>query len=94
MLGSISINQVLGKSNIIDIRNIEKYNNGHIDGAINIPMDKLLINADKYLKRQELYYLYCQRGVQSKKTCMILKNKGFNVVNIEGGYESWVLEQN
>lgn len=93
MLESISMKQAVGKSNIIDIRNIEKYNNGHMTGAINIPMDRLLITPDKYLKKDKIYYLYCQRGVQSRKTCMILKNKGFNVINIEGGYESWILEK-
>lgn len=93
MLESISMKQAVGKSNIIDIRNIEKYNNGHMTGAINIPMDRLLITPDKYLQKDKIYYLYCQRGVQSRKTCMILKNKGFNVINIEGGYESWILEK-
>lgn len=93
MLESISVSELYNKTNIIDIRSIEKYNNNHIEGAINIPFEKLIINPDKYLNRNEVYYIYCQRGVQSRKICLILKNRGFKVVNINGGYESWILEQ-
>lgn len=93
MLESISVSELYNKSNIIDIRSIEKYNNNHIDGSINIPFEKLIINPSKYLKRNETYYIYCQRGMQSKKACLILKNQGYRVVNINGGYEAWILEQ-
>jgi rhodanese-related sulfurtransferase len=93
MLESISVSELYNKSNIIDIRSIEKYNNNHIEGSINIPFEKLITNPSKYLKRNEIYYIYCQRGVQSRKTCQILKNQGFRVVNINGGYEAWILEQ-
>ena len=79
--------------NIIDIRSIEKYNNNHIPNAINIPLNKLLINFNKYLNKNEKYYIYCQRGIQSKKICNLLKNNGYNVINIEGGYEAWVLSE-
>lgn len=93
MLESISVSELYNKLNIIDIRSIEKYNNNHIDGSINIPFEKLIINPSKYLKRNETYYIYCQRGMQSKKACLILKNQGYRVVNINGGYEAWILEQ-
>ena len=93
MLESISVSELYSKSNIIDIRSIEKYNNNHIEGSINIPFEKLITNPSKYLKRNETYYIYCQRGMHSKKACLILKNQGFRVVNINGGYEAWILEQ-
>ena len=67
MLESISVAELNNKINIIDIRSVEKYNNNHIEGAINIPFDKLLMNPNKYLKKNETYYIYCQRGIQSRK---------------------------
>ena len=79
--------------NIIDIRSIERFNNNHIINAINIPFEKLLANFNKYLDKNKKYYIYCQMGIQSKKVCRILKNNGFNVVNIIGGYEAWILNQ-
>ena len=61
MLESISVSELYSKSNIIDIRSIEKYNNNHIEGSINIPFEKLITNPSKYLKRNEIYYIYCHR---------------------------------
>ena len=93
MLESISISELGNKTNVIDIRSNEKYNNNHIPGSINIPFESLLINPSKYLKKSNTYYLYCQKGIQSRRLCMILKNAGYRVINISGGYEAWVLEQ-
>lgn len=95
MVENISVAELkrLRNINIIDIRSIEKYNNRHIDNAINIPLEQLLINFNKYLDKNMKYYIYCQKGIQSKKMCQILKNNGFNSVNILGGYEAWVLSE-
>lgn len=93
MLESISIYDVDNKTNIIDIRSIEKYNNNHIEGAINIPFERLLIDPGKHLEKNTTYYIYCQRGVQSRKLCLFLRSKGYRVINIEGGYEAWILSK-
>ena len=85
--------QYLNNPNIIDIRSIEKYNNNHIPNSINIPLEKLLSNFSKYLDKDKKYYIYCQKGIQSKKLCQILKNSGYNVVDIIGGYEAWMLNK-
>lgn len=93
-MNNISIEELLklgGSANIIDIRGKINYNNGHIDNAINIPFEELLINYYKYLTKNKIYYIYCSRGVKSVKLCQILRSKGFNVINILGGYQSWIL---
>ena len=93
MLENISIGNLGNKMNIIDIRSNEKYNNNHIPGSINIPFENLIINPAKYLKKTDAYYIYCQKGIQSRKMCLILKSMGYNAININGGYEAWILEQ-
>jgi len=95
MIESITIFDLenLKNPNIIDIRSIEKYNNNHITNSMNIPLDQLLLNFNKYLDKNEKYYIYCQKGIQSKKMCQILKNSGYDVINIIGGYESWILNK-
>ena len=95
MSENISIQELkkLRNVNIIDIRNIEKYNNGHIMNAKNIPLEQLLIKFNRYLDKNKKYYIYCQKGIQSRKLCQILKNNGFNVINVTGGYEAWVLSE-
>lgn len=95
MLESISINQLkdIKDALIIDIRNLEKYNDNHILNALNIPFEQLIINYSKYLNKEKKYYIYCQRGIKSRKICLMLKQLGYNVININGGYEAWILNQ-
>ena len=83
----------LNNPNIIDIRSIEKYNSKHIMNSINIQVNQLLINPQKYLEKSKKYYIYCQKGIQSRKLCSILVNQGYNIVNVSGGYESWILNE-
>ena len=91
MFKNISVTELNEYLNLIDIRSIEKYNNGHILGSINIPFQQLLIKPDKYLDRSKEYYIYCQKGIQRRKVCQILKNMGYDVINVSGGYEAWVI---
>ena len=95
MFQSISVNELskLSNINIIDIRSVEKYNNGCILNAKNIPVQQLIIKPEKYLNKYERYYIYCQKGIQSRKVCQILTNNGYSVVNISGGYEAWKINE-
>lgn len=82
----------LQNPNVIDIRSIESYNNNHIPGAINIPSDQLLVCPNKYLNRNIRYYIYCTKGITSSKVCNILLRSGYNVTNLVGGYEEWLIK--
>ena len=77
--------------NIIDIRSNSKYLKGHIDGAINISEYNLLYHHDKYLSKSEKYYLYCDYGIRSKMVSNRLNMMGYNTVNIDGGYNNYLL---
>ena len=74
MFKSISVIELkkLNNPSLIDIRSIEKYNYKHIMNAVNIPMEQLLIRPEKYLSKYEKYYIYCRKGIQSRKLCQIL----------------------
>ena len=95
ILNSITVSELkkLDNIDIIDIRSEEKYNDNHILNAYNIPYNKLINNPERYLDRDNTYYIYCQKGIKSTKVCNILHIKGFNVINIIGGYEAWVLTE-
>ena len=81
----------LSNVNVIDLRSNEKFNNSHIPGSINISSDKLLLNPYNYIDKDTKYYLYCQHGMTSRNVCNILSKLGFNVVNVDGGFEEWLL---
>ena len=94
MLNSISVSDLKKIStdiNIIDIRSIASFNNNHIPGAKNIPFNSLILAPNKYLDKSSVYYIYCQKGLKSLKTCQILNSLGYNTKNIIGGYEAWIL---
>lgn len=81
----------LDELNIIDIRDGYLYNLGNIPNSKNIPINFLLMNPENYLNKNEEYYIYCNYGVNSKKVCNSLLEKGYNVININGGYNSYKL---
>ena len=95
-MSNITIDELLpivDKINLIDIRSTQNYNNNHIGNAINIPFEKLIISPGKYLNPLKKYFIYCRCRITSKKACQILSNMGYKVVNIEGGYEEWILKK-
>ena len=78
---------------IIDIRSMDKYNINHIPGAINIESLELLSNPSKYLNMNDTYYLYCTSGYTSKIVVDKLNKLGFNTVNIDGGFNNYLLRK-
>jgi rhodanese-related sulfurtransferase len=79
------MDNLLGKVNIIDIREPYEYKGGHLPTAKNIPMDTILDQPEKYLDRSKEYYIVCHSGSRSSMTCRILKENGFKVINVSGG---------
>ena len=79
----------LNNLNLIDIRDNYLYNIGFIPNAKNIPMNFLIMNPMNYLNKENTYYIYCNMGINSKKTCEILFSLGYDVVNIIGGYKEY-----
>lgn len=91
---SISVHDLdsnlLGKIDLIDIREPYEYKNGHLPTAKNIPMELILKETDKYLDKSKEYHIICQSGGRSSKACSELAEKGFNVINVSGGTGSYI----
>lgn len=79
--------------NIIDIRDINSYNKSHIEGAIHIDQYDLIFNPNKYLNKNDIYYIYCNSGVSSKVVVNRLNSRGYHTVNIDGGYNNYLLSK-
>lgn len=85
----LDLKRLIPRIKIIDIRDNYQYNLGNIPTAKNIPMNFLLTNPEIYLNNEEYYYIYCEQGISSIKTCNKLRNLGYKVINIEGGYKKY-----
>ncbi len=83
------IDELIGKINLIDIREEYEYKSGSIKTSKNIPMNKLLNNPEKYMQMDKKYYLYCLSGARSKNAVMNLSKLGYNLVNLSGGIGSY-----
>jgi len=92
-LNAISVHDLdskLGEINLIDIREDNEYNDGHVPTAKNVSMGAILKNPEEYLDKSKEYYIICQSGARSSRTCMQLLEEGFNVVNVSGGTGSYL----
>lgn len=72
---------------IIDVRSLQEYKEGHIDGSICIPDYQMKRNIQKYVKnKNEIIILYCSTGHRSQNAQKILENMGYiNVYNVYEG---------
>ena len=75
---------------VIDVRTADEYNEGHIDGSINIPVDN--ISSIEYDK-DSVIIVYCASGMRSSNAAKILIDLGYtNVYNLDGGLINWGFE--
>jgi len=72
---------------VLDVRTEIEFENGHIEGAINIPVDDLRARIGELDKNKEIIE-YCQVGLRGYVASRILSQKGFKVKNLTGGYKS------
>jgi len=71
---------------ILDVRNRNEYDAGHVAGAHNLPVDELRFELDG-LPRGETIHVHCRSGFRSHLAARILLQKGFtSVLNVTGGY--------
>ena len=74
------------KNNLfIDVRSEDEYQSGHIDGAINIPLDELRNHLNEINKNKTLC-INCKSALRSYIACRILSQYGFKCKHLSGGY--------
>ena len=83
------LDNLIGKIELIDIREPNEYKNRTLETAKNIPMGNLLQNPDKYFSKDKTYYIMCQSGIRSSRASKQLSKQGFDVINVTGGVGSY-----
>jgi rhodanese-related sulfurtransferase len=73
-----------GPVNVLDVREPEEYEEGHIPGAILAPISEFLNHIHKVDKSQH-YYVVCYSGARSQVVAEYLGKQGFKVTNVMGG---------
>ena len=79
-------NLVKNKEFLLDVREEYEYQEGHVKGAVNLPLREILSQKDSLPKDKDIY-VYCRSGHRSADAVNFLKSLGFEKVhNIEGGF--------
>ncbi|MFQ3542801.1 rhodanese-like domain-containing protein [Halobacillus rhizosphaerae] len=77
------------KAQLIDVREPNEFDGGHILGARNIPLSQMR-NRLTEIRKDKPVYLYCQNSTRSTRAAMMLDKKGYQDLNIlQGGFKKW-----
>lgn len=77
---------------ILDVRTKEEYDNGHFEGAINLPVDNIRQRLEEIPKDKKII-IYCKVGLRGYVAYKILVQKGYEAYNLSGGYEVFLADQ-
>jgi NADPH-dependent 2,4-dienoyl-CoA reductase/sulfur reductase-like enzyme/rhodanese-related sulfurtransferase len=75
---------------LLDVRTPEEFAKGAIPDSVNIPVDDLRSRLNELPKDREIA-AYCQVGQRGYLATRILRQAGFNVSNVSGGYRTYLL---
>jgi rhodanese-related sulfurtransferase len=76
---------------LLDVREVDEYTGGHIDGSFNVPIRELPANLNLLPDLDAEIVVICQGGARAMLATASLKALGYsNVSNLAGGYGGWV----
>lgn len=75
--------------NLVDVREPDEWEAGHIKEARSIPLSELEDRIEEFQQGDKEIVLVCRSGGRSGKACDFLQAKGFKVVNVTGGMLAW-----
>ncbi|EGG83612.1 hypothetical protein HMPREF9477_00987 [Lachnospiraceae bacterium 2_1_46FAA] len=66
---------------LLDVRSTEEYHEGHLEGSLNIPINRLPTIS---LPKETPIFVYCLSGARSKRAADFLNKIGYTATNIGG----------
>lgn len=73
---------------LVDVREPHEFAADHIEGAINLPLTQLRKRFEELPREREIW-LYCEVGQRSYYALRFLKQRGFKVRSLPGGYQTY-----
>ena len=81
--------QADAKAVIVDVRSAQEYAEGHIKGALNVPLNQVPRIKDKVADLDTPLYVHCLSGARSSRAVTALKKLGYTNVKNIGGVNSY-----
>ena len=76
-------------SHLLDVREQDEWDAGHVEGSQHIPIGELLARLDEVPADRKVVVV-CRVGSRSAQVTAYLGQQGYDVVNLDGGLEAWV----
>ena len=75
---------------LIDVRNRDEWDTGHLDAARLVPLDTFRADPDAHLVRGKTLVFVCAKGVRSMTAAKLAERFGYErIFNLEGGTKEW-----
>lgn len=74
---------------VVDVREPAEFREGHVPGAVNIPMGQLTARLSE-IDRNRPVHVVCASGNRSSAMTDILTANGFDAINVAGGTSAWI----
>jgi phage shock protein E len=74
---------------LLDVRTVEEFGEGHIKGAINIPVQNLAERLKELPAKDKPIVVYCHSGARSARARRMLMDAGYKDVMDIGGMSNW-----
>jgi rhodanese-related sulfurtransferase len=73
----------------VDVREVHEFEEGHINGMVNVPLSSLTDNYAAIPEDKEVVII-CRSGSRSLQAANILKEAGYSTItNVTGGMQQW-----
>ena len=66
-------------TSLIDVRSVEEFNDGTIEGALNIPLHTIPVRLEEFKSLPQPVIVFCRSGARSHQATMWLKQNGVEV---------------
>lgn len=74
---------------LIDVRSPEEFADGHVPGAVNVPLDDVLADPSRHA-RDHAVHVICASGRRSLAATEAMVAVGVPAVSVAGGTQAWI----
>lgn len=87
-IGELASARAGGVVPLVDVRQPEEYEAGHVPGARLIPLADVMARVGE-IPTEGPVYVICQTGARSQRVADYLRNVGIEAYNVAGGTKAW-----
>lgn len=85
---SVPAHEVPADAHVLDVREPDEWEAGHIDGALHIPLAEVPARLGELVEQDDLLVV-CRSGGRSGRAVAWLRQNGVDAINVAGGMGAW-----